>query len=89
METGGTHTMDQKIFKMGLPVEAVSLYLLCCGLVDAGATVSTRNLLSAWAQTPEEMDKALQILEERGILQRILSDAGNSAYRIRKSENWK
>ncbi len=86
---GGTRTMDQKIFSMDLPVEAVSLYLLCCGLVDAGATVSTKHLLSTWNGTPEELEQSLKTLEDRGILQKILEDAGNAAYRVRKAQNWK
>jgi hypothetical protein len=39
---------EQKIFNLGLPTETISLYLLCCGIKDAGMTLTTRNILERW-----------------------------------------
>jgi len=37
--------MSQKIFNIGLSVETVSVYLLCCSLADADTVISTKSLL--------------------------------------------
>ena len=40
--------MSQKIFDQNLSTETISVYLMCCGLTDAGSTLSTANLLEIW-----------------------------------------
>ena len=82
--------MDQKIFSMDLSVEAVSLYLLCCGLADGGETVSSTNIDSTWNSTPEALEQAHAELDEHGILKKILSDGeGKDIYRVMDSGQWK
>lgn len=87
-----THTksMDQKIFNIGLPVETVSLYLLCCGLADTGSTISKKNILEIWNSSEEKLKDCLHTLEEKNILFRILSDGKeHDVYKLVDVEQWK
>lgn len=81
--------MQQKIFQMGFSTETVSLYLLCCGLEDAGTTLSVKNLLEVWNAAPEVMQTSFQELEDRGVVKRILSDGKNHIYKLNHVEAWK
>ena len=82
--------MSQKIFKMGLPVETISIYLLCCGLTDAGKPITTGNLLEIWSGTKKSLNKGLSILEDRHIIMRIISDRqAKNVYRLSASCEWK
>ena len=88
--TGQGSSMDRKIFTMGLSVEAVSLYILCCSLVDQGRTVSSRNILPVWNSSEKDLESAFVELERSGIARRILSDlAGNEVFRIMDSGEWR
>lgn len=82
--------MDQAIFKTGLSVEAVSLYLLCCSLVDVDTTVSSRNIRKFWTGTPEHLAQAFKDLEGRNILKKILSDQDKTEiFRIMEPKDWR
>ena len=86
---GNNASMDQAIFRMGFSVETISVYLLCCGLVDADKPVTTANLTDVWNGTPDELGKGLRELEARHVLTRILSDGRDkSAYRLRDVRRW-
>jgi len=85
-----TKTMDQKIFNIGLSVEIVSLYLLCCGLADAGSAISKKNILEIWNSSEEELRDSLQKLEEKNILLKILSDGKeNDIYKLVDVKQWR
>ena len=85
-----TPAMNQKIFDLGLPVEAVSAYLLCCSLADADTVISTKNLSEMWNSTRESLFEGLKDLETRDILRMIISDrAGNNVYKLSDVKNWK
>ncbi len=85
-----TKSMDQKIFNIGLSVETVSLYLLCCGLADAGSTISKKNILEIWNSGEEELKECLHTLEEYKILLRILSDGKeHDVYKLTDVKQWK
>ena len=60
--------MDQKIFQLGLAVNPVSAYLLCCALADEGRPVRRRDLLAVWNESTSALDAALTDLISRGIL---------------------
>ena len=82
--------MDQKIFNLKLSVETISVYLLCCSLEDSGTPITTRNLIAIWNGTEDVLMDCLVVLEEKGILSRILSNgASQVAYRLEKSEAWR
>lgn len=81
--------MNQLIFRIGLSVETISLYLLCCGLADVGKTITARNLEEIWNDTPGSLAEGLQLLERKNILRRIASDRNDrSAYQLTGIEHW-
>ena len=81
--------MSQKIFKLGLSVETVSVYLMCCSLADTDTTISTKKLSEMWNSTQLSLFEALKDLETRNILRRIISDrAGNTVYKLSDVKNW-
>ena len=85
-----TKSMDQKIFNIGLSVETVSLYLLCCGLADAGSAISKKNILEIWNSSEEDLRDSLHTLEEKNILLKILSDGKeNDVYKLVDIKQWK
>ena len=84
-----TPAMNQKIFKLGLSVETVSVYLMCCSLADTDATISTKKLSEMWNSTRASLLEGLKDLETRNILRRIISDrAGNNVYKLLDVKNW-
>jgi len=83
-------SMNQEIFKLGFGVETISVYLLCCGLTDQGAVISTKNLLGVWNGKPEALYEGIKILEERNILLKIISDLEDkSVYKLTDIKSWK
>jgi len=81
--------MSQKIFKLGLSVETVSVYLMCCSLADTDTTISTKKLSEMWNSTQLSLFEALKDLETKNILRRIISDrAGNTVYKLSDVKNW-
>lgn len=82
--------MNQKIFNLGLSVETVSVYLICCSLSDNGTAISTKNLSSMWNGTESSLIEGLKDLEERNILRRIIFDREeNIVYQLSDVKNWK
>ena len=81
--------MSQKIFDMGLSVEAVSIYLLCCSLADSDTVISTKNLFGVWNSTKEALLQGLANLEEKHILIKIISDCEeNDVYKMADVKDW-
>jgi len=84
-----TPAMSQKIFKLGLSVETVSIYLICCSLADTDETISTKKLSEMWNSARASLLEGLEDLETRNILRRIISDrAGNNVYKLSDVKNW-
>ena len=83
-------SMSQRIFSMDLPVETVSLYLLCCALVDAGAAVNRDNLIARWNGSTQALDREIASLQERNIICRSESpDAAPASYRLMADTAWR
>ena len=83
-------SMNQKIFNLGLSVETVSVYLICCSLADVDTTISTNTIFEMWNSTRASLLEALKDLEKRNILRRIISDGtGNNVYKLSDVKNWK
>jgi hypothetical protein len=51
---------SSKNFRIKLPTETISLYLLCCGIKDAGLSLTTKNILERWNGTEESISKSDQ-----------------------------
>jgi len=87
---GDGPSMNQAIFNIGLSVETISVYLLVCGLTDAGRNVTTKNLAEVWNGTEEALDQGLQDLEGRHIIHRFLSDGEeNAVFKVLDNQRWK
>ncbi len=85
-----TPAMSQMIFSMNLPVETVSLYLLCCGFSDAETPISLKNLANVWNSTAEALEAGLKDLENKNIIHRIVSDQkDNVVYKLTDDKDWK
>jgi len=83
-------SIEQSIFTIGLSVEIVSIYLLCCGIADAGRTITNKNLLEIWNGTKAELTNGIHDLEKRNILQKIISDRQeNNVYKLIDTKQWK
>jgi hypothetical protein len=81
--------MSQKIFSMNLDVETVSLYLLCCAVIDAGAAVTRTTLREKWNGTQEELNHQIDRLEEMNILARKgRTGNGESVFVVVEEKNW-
>ena len=61
-------TREQQIFNLGLGVEAVSLYLLCCGLADVGQPLCLDTITPAWNLDRTALIASLDVLVRHGIL---------------------
>ena len=85
-----TPAMNQEIFNLGLSVETVSVYLICCNLLDNNTVISTKNLSSMWNGTEMLLIKGLKDLEERNILRKIISDREEkNIYQLSDVKDWK
>lgn len=85
-----TPAMNQEIFTLDLPVETVSVYLICCNLSDNNTVISTKNLSSMWNGTETLLIEGLKDLEERNILRKIISDGEEkNIYQLSDVTDWK
>jgi hypothetical protein len=80
---------DQKIFTLGLDVETTSLYLLCCGLVDAGQPLSLASITPIWNLDRPALVTHLKTLMRQGILvaDGHVEDEG-TRFQLRPSSGW-
>lgn len=72
--------MDQAIFKQGLNTTTVSVYLLCCGLSDAGKAVTLDTLRPVWQGSEDDLQTGLDTLMARNII--ILMPTGKDDQKI-------
>ena len=85
-----TPAMNQEIFTLDLPVETVSVYLICCNLSDNNTVISTKNLSSMWNGTETLLIEGLKDLEERNIRRKIISDGEEkNIYQLSDVKDWK
>lgn len=62
--------MEQRIFSLGLSVEAVSLYLILDSLAPAGEAVAREDWAGRWVAGEEALDLAAEELARRGVAER-------------------
>ena len=63
--------MHQGIFSRGLPTATVSLYLLCCGLLDAGLKPTHSAISARWNAGDDQLAESLETLIADGILKAV------------------
>jgi len=89
-DTTPAAAMSRKIFELNLPVETVSLYLLCCGLFDAGSPVSISNLKTIWNGTETALKNNMDTLEKKHIVVKGPVEIENEAvYALTDPDQWK
>lgn len=81
--------MNRRIFDMGLPVEAVSLYLLCCNIARGEAPIVMETIKSLWNSTDEALDAGLTILIKHQILEQSTDEKSPTAYKLWDEPHWK
>ena len=82
--------MEQKIFKMGLSTEAVSLYLLCCHLVDADTPITTNELQDIWNGTSQMLEASIKELSERNIIvKEPVTGEQTRVFRLNEARRWR
>jgi len=82
-------TMNQQIFNIGLEMETVSLYLLCCGLIDAGLAASLDRIKERWNSSAQELEKCLQELIEKRILQKDAFESEDDVFLVTQPHEWR
>ena len=83
-------TRNQQIFTLGLGVEAVSLYLLCCSLLDAGQELSLATISPTWNLSHNDLIANLEILLHRGILAATGEAAADTTrFRVQPEASWR
>ena len=81
--------MEQKIFELGLSVETISLYLICCAITDAEASITLRDIRKKWNGSEDDLVAGVETLERKGILKRIASDGEtNAGFKLNDVEDW-
>lgn len=60
--------MDRAIFDLNVSVEATSLYILLCALMDGGQAPSLENAFPKWTGTEESLLTAAQELIARCVI---------------------
>ena len=60
--------MDRAIFDLKASVEATSLYILLCALMDSGQAPTLENALRKWTGTEESLHVAALELIERCVI---------------------
>jgi hypothetical protein len=81
--------MNQQIFNIGLEMETISLYLLCCGLVDAGLAASRDRIKERWNSSQDALEKSLKELVERRILQIAPKETEGDIFRVTQPHEWR
>jgi replication initiation and membrane attachment protein DnaB len=81
--------MDQRIFKMGLDTEAVSLYLLCCSLVDESLHISSKHIGERWTGNAEQLSTSMHTLIQRNILRQVMTDGKTTVYTLLDPDGWR
>jgi hypothetical protein len=80
---------EQRIFDLGLGVETVSLYLLCCGLTDAGQRLSLDTITPAWNLDRIALIDNLDVLIRHGILEADRAPDDEAArFELRPATHW-
>lgn len=81
--------MSQKIFSLNLSTETISVYLMCCGLTDAGSPLSTANMLEIWNDSEAKLREGLSALEALKIVRKIISDQDSrDIYVLTNTADW-
>jgi hypothetical protein len=80
--------MDRAIFDLKATVEATSLYILLCALVDQGETPTLNRATVQWNGNRESLARAAEELMERSVLEKSQPMDGDRPLKINPKEEW-
>ena len=80
--------MDRAIFNLEASVEATSLYILLCALLDQGEPLTLDRAHLQWNGTREDLVKAAAELIQRGVLAGSQPLTPHQPLQIHPSDEW-
>ncbi|MBW1709110.1 MAG: hypothetical protein JRG97_09675 [Deltaproteobacteria bacterium] len=80
--------MDRNIFKLNLPVEVTSAYILVASLVEQNIRPSMEEIKSRWTKSEGELDQVLGELAKRNII-KISNVPEDTLYYPNPSSLWR
>lgn len=81
--------MDREIFEIRTSVDATSLYILICALLDQGVEgVTVGRALHQWSGTKETLYAAAEELMHRDVLQRVQTLGDDTPLQVTPKEKW-
>lgn len=80
--------MDRAIFQLNASVEATSLYILICALLDQGESPTVERACVQWHGTRETLLKAAEELVQRGVLEAPLPASHDEPLKLTPKERW-
>jgi hypothetical protein len=81
--------MDRAIFELKASVDATSLYILICALLDQGVVMVTAGrALNQWSGTRESLFSATEELMNRKVLERMQPLSDETHLHVNSKEKW-
>lgn len=80
--------MDRAIFDLEISVEATSLYILLCALMDAGEDPTLENAFPKWNGTEESLTTAVGELIERCVITGAVPTPKNMHLHPNSRDRW-
>jgi hypothetical protein len=81
--------MDRNIFKLNLPTEATSAYILVASLMEQDVRPTLDEIRSRWTTSDSDLDDALRELIRRRILKVSTSTDESPVYFPNPSNLWR
>ncbi len=81
-------TMDRAIFDLKASVEATSLYILICALMDQGETPSINRARIQWSGGDTTLLKGVEELIRLGVLESMSLLDEDKPLQVNPSEKW-
>jgi hypothetical protein len=81
--------MDRNIFKLNLPTEATSAYILVASLMEQDVRPTLDEIQSRWTTSDSDLDDALRELIRRRILKVSTSTDESPVYFPNPSNLWR
>jgi hypothetical protein len=81
--------MDRAIFDMNLGVEATSLYILACAIIDQGEIATLERIRGQWNASEDDLLNGLKTLIRHNVISAESSVQENGALHINPKGKWR
>jgi len=81
--------MDRAIFELNASVEATSLYILICALMDQGESPTLSRAIVQWHGTMETLTTAAEELIRRGVLEGPSPIPEEQPVKVNPTDKWR